>query len=160
MNKCKFAHDQSDEYCKNCNGLEFEVDGEKIQSIECGGFEPCDEIAPWEEPIKTDEKLGTAQTVKNADLSDGKEININTLPTAETPLKPQISTSNGCISNATVKSINYSSSVTVKIDDNYYKFTASEEWEMNNNCDVEKERQALWTKINEEVDNQVKGVLK
>ena len=39
MTKCKWAGDPNDEYCKNCDGVTMEVDGNSISCAECAGYE-------------------------------------------------------------------------------------------------------------------------
>ena len=39
MNKCKWAGDVNDEYCKGCDGITMQVDGNSISCTECAGYE-------------------------------------------------------------------------------------------------------------------------
>ena len=39
MKKCKWAGDVNDEYCKGCDGITMQVDGNSISCTECAGFE-------------------------------------------------------------------------------------------------------------------------
>ena len=43
MKKCKWAGDVNDEYCKGCDGITMEVDGNSISCIECAGYEEGEE---------------------------------------------------------------------------------------------------------------------
>ena len=43
MKKCKWAGDVNDEYCKGCDGITMEVDGNSIPCTECAGYEESDE---------------------------------------------------------------------------------------------------------------------
>ena len=43
MKKCKWAGDVNDEYCKGCDGITMEVDGNSISCKECAGYEESDE---------------------------------------------------------------------------------------------------------------------
>ena len=43
MKKCKWAGDVNDEYCKGCDGITMEVDGNSIPCTECAGYEEDDE---------------------------------------------------------------------------------------------------------------------
>ena len=43
MKKCKWAGDVNDEYCKGCDGITMEVDGNSIPCAECAGYEESDE---------------------------------------------------------------------------------------------------------------------
>ena len=43
MKKCKWAGDVNDEYCKGCDGITMEVDGNSISCTECAGYEESEE---------------------------------------------------------------------------------------------------------------------
>ena len=43
MKKCKWAGDVNDEYCKGCDGITMEVDGNSISCAEGAGYEESDE---------------------------------------------------------------------------------------------------------------------
>ena len=43
MKRCKWAGDVNDEYCKGCDGITMEVDGNSISCTECAGYEESDE---------------------------------------------------------------------------------------------------------------------
>lgn len=45
MVKCKWAGDVNDEYCKCCDGITMEVDGNSISCTECAGYEAGEEDA-------------------------------------------------------------------------------------------------------------------
>lgn len=56
MKKCKWAGDVNDEYCKGCDGITMEVDGNSISCKECAGYEESDEdvestVEKTEEPM-------------------------------------------------------------------------------------------------------------
>ena len=53
MKKCKWAGDVNDEYCKNCDGITMEVDGNSISCTECAGYEEGEETTAekTEEPV-------------------------------------------------------------------------------------------------------------
>ena len=53
MKKCKWAGDVNDEYCKGCDGITMEVDGNSISCTECAGYEEGDETTDekTEEPM-------------------------------------------------------------------------------------------------------------
>ena len=65
MTKCKWAGDPNDEYCKNCDGVTMEVDGNSISCAECAGYEAgteeIDSTPDMNEPIqdKVEESLPT-----------------------------------------------------------------------------------------------------
>ena len=43
MKKCKWAGDVNDEYCKGCDGVTMQVDGNSISCTECAGYEEGEE---------------------------------------------------------------------------------------------------------------------
>lgn len=45
MKKCKWAGDVNDEYCKGCDGITMQVDGNSISCTECAGYEESEEVA-------------------------------------------------------------------------------------------------------------------
>ena len=53
MKKCKWAGDVNDEYCKGCDGITMEVDGNSISCKECAGYEEGEEtnVEKTEEPM-------------------------------------------------------------------------------------------------------------
>ena len=53
MKKCKWAGDVNDEYCKGCDGITMQVDGNSISCKECAGYEEGEETTAekTEEPI-------------------------------------------------------------------------------------------------------------
>ena len=65
MKKCKWAGDVNDEYCKGCDGITMEVDGDSISCTECAGYEEGEETTaekteepmPKQIPDKIEEEL-------------------------------------------------------------------------------------------------------
>ena len=53
MKRCKWAGDVNDEYCKGCDGITMEVDGNSISCTECAGYEEGEETTAekTEEPM-------------------------------------------------------------------------------------------------------------
>ena len=53
MKKCKWAGDLNDEYCKGCDGITMQVDGNSISCTECAGYEEGEETTAekTEEPM-------------------------------------------------------------------------------------------------------------
>ena len=53
MKKCKWAGDVNDEYCKGCDGITMQVDGNSISCTECAGYEEGkeDTAEKTEEPM-------------------------------------------------------------------------------------------------------------
>ena len=43
MKRCKWAGDVNDEYCKGCDGITMEVDGNSISCTECAGYEASED---------------------------------------------------------------------------------------------------------------------
>ena len=54
MKKCKWAGDVNDEYCKGCDGITMQVDGNSISCTECAGYEEGEEstVEQTEEPMQ------------------------------------------------------------------------------------------------------------
>ena len=54
MKKCKWAGDVNDEYCKGCDGITMQVDGNSISCTECAGYEEGEESTDekTEEPMQ------------------------------------------------------------------------------------------------------------
>ena len=65
MKKCKWAGDVNDEYCKGCDGITMDVDGNSISCKECAGYEEGEETTaekteesiPKPSPDKIEEDL-------------------------------------------------------------------------------------------------------
>ena len=53
MKKCKWAGDVNDEYCKGCDGITMQVDGNSISCTECAGYEEDEETTAE----KTEEQM-------------------------------------------------------------------------------------------------------
>ena len=69
MKKCKWAGDVNDEYCKGCDGITMEVDGNSISCTECAGYEEGDTEAESAEsedimPKPTDKEEDTFEEEK------------------------------------------------------------------------------------------------
>ena len=83
MKKCKWAGDVNDEYCKGCDGITMQVDGNSISCTECAGYEDGDETTaekteePMPKPIpnKIEEDLPSSdvENVKN-DVEETTQI--------------------------------------------------------------------------------------
>ena len=78
MKKCKWAGDVNDEYCKGCDGITMEVDGNSISCKECAGYEESDEDVeatvekteenvkdPTKDKIEEDSKSSNVENVTN-----------------------------------------------------------------------------------------------
>lgn len=88
MLKCKWAGDVNDEYCKGCDGIQMEMEGNVISCEKCAGYEAGTEsvqvektepdIAPTEDD-KNDTKEGTVEGAMNP-----PEEKVPASPTTET----------------------------------------------------------------------------
>ena len=184
MKKCKWAGDMGDEYCKNCNGITMDVDGKSIPCNECAGYEAGDEDVhdefmnvPEEElPFEPDESTSTSNVEKSTektkkttnttnntsnaknvkiDVKDKEKSNENTSIKVSEEKKIKETTEN-TLDGIQVTSLRYTSSATVKKGDNYFKFTAEEEWSTSlYSGDIQDVREQLWAKLNCEVDKQI-----
>jgi len=131
---CKFAHDPDDEICSECNGVVMEIDGVKYSCRECQAYSE-----PDPEPAVVAPEI----------VQEEKEI----LPAPE---EFQI--------QATTTLIKAESGLSVELKDKkgftkWYKFAYSEERIVPANCDLEKEKQALWNDVHRTVDQQLEDTL-
>ena len=185
MKKCKWAGDVNDEYCKGCDGITMEVDGNSISCKECAGYEESDEdvestAEKTEEPvtdstkdkIEQDSKSSNVENVTN-DVEETAQISTKTKKTnnntsnkekGKNEAKNKATTVTKVAEEAKetevkndikVTSIRYTSGATVKKGDNYFKFVAEEEWDVSRIEDVQEAREKLWAKLNAEVDSQI-----
>ena len=185
MKKCKWAGDVNDEYCKGCDGITMEVDGNSIPCTECAGYEESDEDVE-STTEKTEENV--KDTTKDNNEEDSQSSNVENV-TNDVEETTQISTKAKKTNNNTsnkekceneaknketnvtkvaeesketevkndikVTSIRYTSGATVKKGDNYFKFVAEEEWDVSQVDNVDDVREQLWAKLNGEVDKQI-----
>lgn len=184
MKICKWAGDVSDEYCKSCDGCTMTVAGETKSCSECAGYEPADEEAevenampePVEEvPFEEDNNADKHVSAKNKAVK--KQESITNTPAEKKPLKTKNTTSDKVVkiseelnadekvektdTGIKVTALRYTSSATVKKGDNYFKFTAEEEWSTNMyDGDIQDVRDMLWAKLNDEVDKQIEDLNK
>ena len=75
MKKCKWAGDVNDEYCKGCDGITMEVDGNSIPCTECAGYEESDEdvestVEKTEEPVTDSTKDKIEQDSKSSNVEN------------------------------------------------------------------------------------------
>ena len=185
MKKCKWAGDVNDEYCKGCDGITMEVDGNSIPCAECAGYEESEEdvestAEKTEEPmpkpipdkIEEDLPFSDVENVTN-DVEETTQISTKAKKTnnntpkeekCENKSKNKVNTVTKVAEEAKetevkneikVTSIRYTSGATVKKGDNYFKFIAEEEWDVSRIEDVQEAREKLWAKLNAEVDSQI-----
>ena len=185
MKKCKWAGDVNDEYCKGCDGITMEVDGNSIPCTECAGYEasedevseettnnnfmlePEEELPFEEEQIKSVEKNDKKQTKeeKTTNTTALKEKVKTDAKNKETTNKEKVTkvseenksveTTKNVDDEIKVTAIRYTSGATIKKGDNYFKFIAEEEWDVSRIEDVQEAREKLWAKLNAEVDSQI-----
>ena len=179
MKKCKWAGDMGDEYCKNCNGVTMDIDGNSTSCAECAGYEPGDEDVhdefmnvPEEElPFEPDEETNKEKSVEKTSKSEKSNNNTDATKNIKSASKNKetinkkedkavkvkeekkaVETTN----DIKVVSMRYTSGATIKKEDNYFKFIAEEEWDVSQTKqDIEDVREQLWAKLNAEVDSQI-----
>lgn len=180
---CKYAGDPTDEYCKNCDGVTMEVDGNSIPCTECAGYEAGKDEADTNEeimnaPVEETEDSSAEKTTNNEEksvkeTSKTKKSNNNT---ANSKNVKSVSKNKETINKKEDKavkvkeekkavettngikvvSMRYTSGATVKKGDNYFKFIAEEEWDVSQTeQNIDDIREQLWAKLNCEVDAQI-----
>ena len=176
MMKCKWAGDPNDEYCKNCDGVTMEVDGNSISCTECAGYEAGTEEVD-STPDKAEESLPIEEEKNDAPDNNEKPIEKpsksdkpnNNTPKEEKPLKSKnnkvekVKEEKKAVEKTTkdengqvkVVSMRYTSGATIERNDNYFKFVAEEEWDVSQVDNVDDVREQLWAKLNGEVDKQI-----
>nr|DAO38323.1 MAG TPA: hypothetical protein [Caudoviricetes sp.]DAT10852.1 MAG TPA: hypothetical protein [Caudoviricetes sp.] len=180
---CKYAGDPTDEYCKNCNGITMEVDGNSIPCIECAGYEAGKEETDTNEevmnpPVEETEDASVEETTNNVEksveeASKTKKSNNNTATNKNVKSTPKNKETINKKEDKAVKvkeekkavettndikvvSMRYTSGATVKKGDNYFKFIAEEEWDVSQTeQNIDDVREQLWAKLNAEVDAQI-----
>ena len=93
MKKCKWAGDVNDEYCKGCDGITMQVDGNSISCTECAGYEESLEDAesnveqteesmpkPIQDKIEEDLPFSDVENVTN-DVEETTQISTKTKKT-------------------------------------------------------------------------------
>lgn len=181
---CKYAGDPTDEYCKNCDGVTMEVDGNSISCTECAGYEAGKEEADTNEEImnppveETEDASADATSTNNEEksveeTSKTKKSNNNTATNKNVKSTPKNKETINKKEDKAVKvkeekkavettngikvvSMRYTSGATVKKGDNYFKFIAEEEWDVSQTeQNIDDVREQLWAKLNCEVDKQI-----
>lgn len=182
--RCKYAFDKDDEYCKTCDGITMDVDGNKISCKECAGYEKGEEVAVENNEAINPETMNEPDLPFEEDKAKSEpKTKENKKPVTSTPKeeKPKTSAKNKTNNtktetkkvseekkqeervntdqdgNVKIISLRYTSSVTIKKGDNYFKFSAEEEWDVSNIDDEEMQdtREKLWATLNNEVDSQI-----
>ena len=90
MKKCKWAGDVNDEYCKDCDGITMQVDGNSISCAECAGYEEGEESTveqteesmpkPIQDKIEEDLPVSDDENVTN-DVEETTQISTKTKKT-------------------------------------------------------------------------------
>ena len=90
MKKCKWAGDVNDEYCKGCDGITMQVDGNSISCTECAGYEEGKEATaekteepmpkPIPDKIEEDLPFSDVENVTN-DVEETTQISTKTKKT-------------------------------------------------------------------------------
>ncbi len=162
MTRCKYAFDKSEEVCSNCDGIKIVFDdGEEIDAIECKDFEPeiPEEYEDEKEETQKEEKEELPwenDTVEQANSCQKQTKNENTI--INTPKEKEVLKNENTTSQAKVRTIKFMVGATVEVKGTYHKFSAEEEWELNDKCDLEKERELLWQHLKDMVDKNVEEV--
>lgn len=180
---CKYAGDPTDEYCKNCDGVTMEVDGNSIPCTECAGYEagkdeadtnekimnaPAEETEDSsaekttnnveksvEEASKTEKSNNNTATNKNVKSASKNKETINKKEDKAVKVKEEKKAVETA-NDIKVVSMRYTSGATVKKGDNYFKFIAEEEWDVSQTeQNIDDVREQLWAKLNCEVDKQI-----
>lgn len=107
MKKCKWTGDMSDEYCKSCNGITMEVDGNSISCEKCAGYEESDEDVVTEDvdmtPTDADKQVVEDAAKKLNKDSESDTSTNNKEKSAEKTSKTEKS-NNSTANNKNVKS--------------------------------------------------------
>lgn len=140
IKKCIYSGDPSDEFCCLCDGINMKLeDGSFVPATQCGGYEPTKESMP-SEPSDTLQPINEPSMDK---VSPSEE---------KTIVEP-------IMSQGITKEIQISSSVSKEVQGQWFKVTYSETRIIPEGANLENERKALWDLCNNEVDNQIKGLL-
>ena len=178
MFRCAWAGDVNDEYCKDCNGCTFMMDGVEKSCLDCKGYEKGKEeidnpLDKTETPVvETKKPEPVVEPSNSGQIPWEEEKGTNYQEPVKTSEKPTETKSEKVVKVAEEKHIEedkefglngvqvvalrYTSSATVKKGDNYYKFSAEEEVSTAlYTGDVQNVRDMLWAKLNSEVDAQI-----
>ncbi len=175
MTKCKWAGDPNDEYCKGCDGIKMTVDDVSVSCEQCAGYEAgTEEITEESTPnevVEESANVDTAETQQNVEKQPETKKTVNTKGKKEKPENDANKHATECtkvkeekkaseqteeIDGAVkVVSLRYMSGATIQRGDNYFKFTAEEEWDVSQVKDVDTVREQFWAKLNMEIDSQI-----
>ena len=103
MLKCKWAGDVNDEYCKGCDGIQMEMEGNVISCEKCAGYEAGTESVETE---KTEPDTAPTEDDKK-DVTEGAmnppEEEVPARPTTETKKPAQNKKKDEKVSKSTTK---------------------------------------------------------
>ena len=103
MLKCKWAGDVNDEYCKGCDGIQMEMEGNVISCEKCAGYEAGTESVETE---KTEPDTARTEDDKN-DVTEGAmnppEEEVPARPTTEAKKPAQNKKKDEKVSKSTAK---------------------------------------------------------
>lgn len=103
MLKCKWAGDANDEYCKGCDGIQMEMEGNVISCEKCAGYEAGTESVETE---KTEPDTARTEDDKN-DVTEGAmnppEEEVPARPTTEAKKPAQNKKKDEKVSKSTAK---------------------------------------------------------
>lgn len=103
MLKCKWAGDVNDEYCKGCDGIQMEMEGNVISCEKCAGYEAGTESVETE---KTEPDTAPTEDDKN-DVTEGAmnppEEEVPARPTTKTKKPAQNKKKDEKVSKSTTK---------------------------------------------------------
>lgn len=88
MLKCKWTGDVNDEYCKGCDGIQMEMEGNVISCEKCAGYEAGTESVQVE---KTEPDTAPTEDDNNDTKEDAVEGTMNP-PEEEVPARPTTET--------------------------------------------------------------------
>lgn len=126
---CQYAGDPEDEFCSGCNGKTMEIDGEVFCCTECQGYTPKQVCEkPAAEP-------------RDSAQNETEQVETNDY----TPM-------------AITTSIKAESGLSIETKKGWYRFSYTEERIVPESADIEKEKEALWNAVNNEVDRQAEEV--
>lgn len=108
MLKCKWAGDVNDEYCKECDGIQMEMEGNVISCEKCAGYEAGTESVETE---KTESDTAPTEDDNN-DVTEGA---INP-PEEEVPASPTTETKKSAQNKKKDEKVNKSTTSTEKAE--------------------------------------------
>ena len=105
MKKCKWAGDVNDEYCKGCDGITMDVDGNSISCTECAGYEESEEDVISDDvdmtPTTEDKKV-IEDAAENLNKESKNNISTKDVEkTDEKPTKPEKINNNTSVTKET-----------------------------------------------------------